>query len=442
MSDQVAILALGVLSAAAVTTPFLRRVRERERSARDARLEATTRGLHEPLTMYPVVDTSLCIGIGSCVSACPELDVLGMVDGQARAVRPAACVGHGLCEAACPTNAITLVYGTSERGVDLPRLKGNFETNVPGLYIVGELGGMGLIRNAFVQGRQCVAGIAAELDGGGAPGEMLDVIIVGCGPAGLAASLECLERGLRFETIEREDIGGALRHYPRKKLVMSEPVRIPGYGILSAREISKERLIEVWSDVVGRAGLPVRTGETVEDVARDAAGGMTVRTDRRVRRARRVILAIGRRGVPRKLGILGEDGPHVAYSLREPEAYRGDRILVIGGGDSAVEAALRLTEQPGNQVRISYRGSSFSRPTPSNVNDVLTAISRGSIGVHWGTTPVQIGPDSVALREECGRTVSVPADRVFVFVGGELPTDFLRSCGVAIDTVFGEARPT
>jgi len=440
MSDTALIALLGVLSALLVMLPFFRRIRRSEERAAEAKLEALKYGLHEPASLHPVVDTSLCIGIGSCIDACPEHDVLGLVGGQARPIQPANCIGHGLCEAACPMQAITLVFGTEQRGVDLPRLKGNYETNVPGLYVIGELGGMGLIRNAFAQGRQCVEGIAREIRRETPIPGLTDVLIVGCGPAGLSASLECAARKLSFQTLEREEVGGTVRHYPRKKLVMTETVNVPGYGRIGAKEIRKEELITVWDDVVSRTGLTVRTRETVQAIERGDDGVFEVRTDRGAHRARRVILAIGRRGVPRKLGVPGENSPRVAYSLREPEAYRDDQILVVGGGDSAIEAALSLSEQPGNAVRISYRRSTFSRIKPKNRERVETAIGSRTIEVLWETSPSEIREDRVLLRRETEEVVAVPSSQVFVFIGGELPTKFLRDCGIEIETKFGEAR--
>lgn len=436
-SDTLLLIAVGVGSALLFTLPFIRRVHAKEAAARASHVEALKYGLHEPASLHPVVDPSRCIGIGNCVSVCPEHDVLGLVGGQARPLKPAQCVGHGLCERACPVDAISLVFGTEERGVDLPRLKENYETNVPGLYVIGELGGMGLIRNAFAQGQQCVDGIAREVRREGGGNGTLDVVVVGCGPAGLSASLQCREKGLSFATLEKEDVGGTVRHYPRKKLVMTRPVRIPGYGKLTAQEIRKEDLIELWDDVVRKTGLEVRTGETVSHVERGTDGVFEVTTGRDRLRARRVILAIGRRGVPRRLGVPGEDSPHVVYSLREPDAYREDRILVVGGGDSAVEAALSLTEQPGNEVRISYRKSAFSRIKPLNRERVETAIRDDRVEVLWETEPAEIANDRVALRTDRGQ-MTIPADQVFVFIGGELPTPFLRSCGIEIDTRFGE----
>ena len=438
INDTLLVAGLGASLALAATLPFLRHVRKREESTEEAELEALRYGLHEPASLHPVVDPDRCIGIGSCVSVCPENDVLGLLNGQARPVSPARCVGHGLCERACPMEAIQLVFGTEKRGVDLPRIREDFQTNVPGLYVIGELGGMGLIRNAFEQGKQCIEGIAREIRREGGGNGVLDVAIVGCGPAGLSAALHCLDRGLQYLALEKEDVGGTVRYYPRKKLVMTYPVKVPGYGKISAREIAKEDLIALWEDVIERTGLQVRTRETVTAVAKEADGTFTLLTDSGSYRARRVILAIGRRGVPRKLGIPGEESPNVAYSLREPEAFQGDHILVVGGGDSAIEAALSLSEQPGNQVRISYRRETFSRIKPKNHERVQEAIDRRSLEVLWTTHPAEIQPRQVMLRREQEEVFAVPNDHVFVFIGGQLPTGFLRECGVEIDTKFGE----
>lgn len=434
-TDTLIIWAVAVGLTALTALPMVLRLRKKERRTAEAHLEALRYGLHEPVSLHPVVDPQGCIGTSNCVAACPE-EVLGIHAGQAVAVAPARCIGHGLCERVCPMDAIQLVYGTEKRGVDLPRVRENFETNVPGLYIVGELGGMGLVANAFEQGRQCIEGIAREKEHG--PDGILDLAIVGCGPAGLAASLSALNQGMRFVTLEKESLGGTVRHYPRKKLVLTRPVKIPGYGRLPIREVSKEELIDLWEDIAAREGLAVTTGETVSGVDRVARHHFRVTTDKGTYDAQRVVLAVGRRGVPRKLGVPGEEGaPHVVYSLREPEAYSGDRILVVGGGDSAVEAALALAEQPGNEVRISYRRKAFSRVKPANHERMQVALAAGSVEVLWSTTPVEVLAGSVRLSREGSGPFDVPADQVFVFIGGELPTGFLRKCGVEIETHFG-----
>ncbi len=436
MSDTVVIWGIGALLAVAATVPFLARNRRRERATLEAEAEARALGLDEPASLHPVVDHDGCIGTGACTEVCPEGDVIGFLHGQARVVSPAKCIGHGLCERACPVDAIKLVFGTAARGVDIPRIQGNFETNVPGIYIVGELGGMGLIRNAFEQGRQCVDGIRREARGQSKDPSILDLLIVGCGPAGLSASLSARRAGLRFETIEREQMGGAVRHYPRKKLVMTQPIKVPGFGKVGRREMLKEELIELWERLASEAGLTIRTGETVESVDRRPDGSFEVSTDRSHYRTLRVVLAIGRRGLPRKLGVPGEESPNVSYALLEPESYRGDRVLVVGGGDSAVEAALALSREPGTDVRLSYRRDSFPRIKAGNRARLEAAESEERVRVHRTTEVDRIERSKVVLRGESG-TEPIPNDQVFIFAGGELPTRFLAECGVVVDTKFG-----
>ncbi|MEE9245753.1 MAG: NAD(P)-binding domain-containing protein [Gemmatimonadota bacterium] len=430
------------------TVPFYLHYRKREKKTEEAEAISLKYGLKEPATLHPVIDPSRCIGIGSCVEVCPEPGVLGIRNGQAVAVSPARCIGHGVCELACPVDAIQLVFGTATRGVDIPRIKENFETNVPGIYVIGELGGMGLIHNAFEQGRQCIDGILREKRQ--KAGDALDVLIVGCGPAGLSASLSCQESKLKFVTIDKDDVGGTVRCYPRKKLVLTQPLKVPGYGKLKIREVVKEELIDVWEEIVAAAGLEIKSEETVAEVKSAADGCFEVHTDKAVYRTLRVILAIGRRGVPRKLGVPGEDSPNVAYALAEPEAFQNDRIMVVGGGDSAIEAALSLAEQPGNQVRISYRKDRFSRIKPANLERIEEAVDKRKVEILFSTSLQEIKPDSVVYGNGGNGSsggsgggggsdaVSLPNDYVFVFIGGELPTGFLKACGIEIDTKFGE----
>lgn len=434
--ESIPVWLIGLILITATTLPFVALQRRKERRTAEAQARAEKEGLDVPASLHPVINPDLCIGTGSCLSICPEHDILGIRSGQAVAVAPANCIGHGLCERSCPVEAIQLVFGTERRGVDIPRIREDFQTNVPGLYIVGELGGMGLIRNAFEQGRQCVENIA-RIKGSGC-GNPLDLVIVGCGPAGLSAALTAQQKGLKLAVLEREDIGGTVRHYPRKKLVMTEPVVVPGFGKIGAREILKEDLIEIWEKVVDRSGLEVAAGVMVSHIQKLPGGGFRVVGNGREYVASRVILAIGRRGIPRKLGIPGEDLPNVAYSLREPEAYRGDRITVVGGGDSAVEAGIALAEQPGNEVRIAYRKDSFSRAKPRNRERVMKAQEAGLLSVLWSTEILENQPDQILAQMPQQGRVALPNDHLFVFAGGDLPTPFLERCGVQIDTKFGE----
>lgn len=442
-TDTLTLWAIAVGLVAVTVIPFIVFKWRDEVRTIEAQDRAREEGLDVPASLHPIIDLDRCIGTASCLSACPEQDILGIRAGQAVSVGPANCIGHGLCERSCPVEAIQLVFGTAKRGVDIPRIKEDFESNVPGLFIVGELGGMGLIKNAFEQGRQCVEGIAKSsgpVGGAGRPADpdVLDLVVVGCGPAGLSAALTAREFGLRIAVLEREDIGGTVRHYPRKKLVMTNPVKIPGYGRIGTREIIKEDLINIWEEAVARSGLKVTTGATVSEVTRLPAGAFAVAVDEEEYRSRNVILAIGRRGIPRKLGIAGEDLPNVAYALREPEAFRGDRIVIVGGGDSAVEAGLALAAQPGNEVRIAYRGAAFSRAKPKNRKRVEEAAEGGRLDILWSTEILENRGGEVLARGPDEVPFTIPNDQLFVFAGGELPTPFLERCGIAVDTKFGQ----
>jgi thioredoxin reductase/NAD-dependent dihydropyrimidine dehydrogenase PreA subunit len=425
---------LGLLLFALLALPFLLHARRRERASEAAHEAAKAAGLHQPVTLHPVVDADSCIGTGACLSICPE-HVIGFRNGQAFALAPACCIGHGLCERVCPVGAIQLVIGTATRGVELPRLTDGFETNVPGLHVIGELGGMGLIRNAFEQGRQCIEQLAPRLEQKG--DGVLDLIIIGAGPAGLAASLHARSRDLRFVTLEREDIGGTVRHYPRRKLVLSDTLVIPGYGDISAKEIRKEDLVGLWEEVISSTRLQVNTREEATAVRRLETGALQVTTHAAVRHAQHVVLAIGRRGVPRKLGVPGEAAPHVAYNLQEPEAFQGEQVLVVGGGDSAVEAALALAEQPGNVVRLSYRGAQLARVKAANRERFDAAVRDGRVEPLWESQVLTIDEEHAELGLTGGRRRRIDATRVFIMIGGELPTPFLRACGIEIETRFG-----
>jgi thioredoxin reductase/NAD-dependent dihydropyrimidine dehydrogenase PreA subunit len=408
--------------------------RRTQRRYEGMRRTAEAAGLTEPASLHPVVDEVRCVGSGACVRACPEQDVLGIINGRAVLVNPTRCIGHGACAAACPMDAITLVFGTAKRGVDIPVVRPNFETNVPGLFIAGELGGMGLIRNAIEQGRQAMDAIA-RLDGIGA-GDRLDVVIVGAGPAGIAATLGAMERGLKAVTIEQDSLGGTVYHFPRGKLVMTAPARLPLVGPVRFTETSKEELLAFWRKVERDTGFTVHYQERLEDLTREADGSFTVTTTAAMYRARAVLLAIGRRGTPRKLDVPGEHQPKVVYRLTDPEQYRGRKVLVVGGGDSAMEAALAVAEQPDTTVTLSYRGEAFSRAKEKNRERVAGAVAEGRLTVLLESEVREITADGVRL-ERHGEAIAVANDAVIVCAGGVLPTPFLKKIGIDVETKFG-----
>jgi len=408
------------------------RRRSEGRSVRALRA-AEAANLTEPSSLHPAVNLNRCLGCGACVTACPEGDVLGLLRGKAVLVNPTHCIGHGACETACPFDAITLVLGTEQRGIEIPRIGPDFQTAVPGVFVVGELGGMGLIRNAIEQGRQVIESVAALERVGDR--DTLDVLIVGAGPAGLSASLAAQERGLRCVTVEQETLGGTVAHYPRGKIVMTSACTLPLYGGIPAGEVSKESLLELFSDVVNRTRLEVRYQERVESVTRDARS-FDVKTSRASYQTRAVVLAIGRRGTPAKLGVPGEDAPHVVYRLVDPEQYRGQSVLVVGGGDSALEAALSIANEPATSVALSYRGESFSRAKPANRGRVEQAGTSGKLRVLLSSQVAEIGPGSTLVKT-AGAVEKIASDTVIVCVGGVLPSAFLHAIGIETETKYG-----
>ncbi|HKJ24202.1 MAG TPA: NAD(P)-binding domain-containing protein [Myxococcota bacterium] len=399
-----------------------------------ARLErAIAEGLDEPASLHPVVNPNRCLGCATCVTACPEGRILGLIEGKARLIEPSHCIGHGACKTACPVDAITLVLGTEKNGVEVPVLDPEFQTNVPGLFVAGELGGMGLVRNAVEQGRQAMEAIR-RVDGVGS-GEGLDVVIVGAGPAGFSASLAALEAGLRCETFEQESLGGTVAHYPRGKIVMTAPMALPIVGEVRLWETTKEALIELWESVEQRTGVEIRYGTRVESIERDGAG-FRVTTSAGVYPTRTVLLAIGRRGSPRTLGVPGEEQTKVVYRLIDPEQYRGQRVLVVGGGDSALEAATSLADEPGTEVTLSYRSDAFKRAKPKNRDRVAAAEAAGRLRVRLRSEVREILDDAVHLETPDG-VEQIANDAVIVAAGGILPTGFLRAAGVEVETRYG-----
>ncbi len=416
-----------------------RHVDRRSRAALQQSIEA---GLAEPPSLHPVVDPGRCLGSASCIAACPE-GALGMVGGKAALINASACIGHGACATACPLDAIKLVFGTEKRGIDIPRLTPDFETNVPGLFIAGELGGMGLIRKAAEQGRQAMEAIrkrrvARAAGAASAPDRPEhDVIIVGCGPAGLSAGLAAMEHKLRYLLLEQEpSLGGAVFHYPRHKVAMTAPVKLALVGTMRFTDVRKEKLLEFWQGVVARTKLRIHFNECMLNLVREGEG-FAVTTSRGTHRARSVLLTMGRRGTPRKLEVPGEEGPQVVYRLVDPAQYDGQAVLVVGGGDSALEAALALAERPGTEVTLSYRSAAFSRVKARNRDGLATQQAAGRVTVELESNVTSIEPGRVHLKTKQGDK-TLRNDAVIVCTGGQLPIGLLQKAGVAFDTHRGD----
>lgn len=398
--------------------------------------EEVEAGLTEPASLHPVFDPNRCLGCGSCVSACPEQShhpVLGLVDGKAMLVAPASCIGHGACKTACPLNAITLVFGTLKRGVDIPVLTPAYETTVPGIFIAGELGGMGLIRNAIEQGKKAMDAIAKIKRNRNTA--CLDVLIVGAGPAGFSASLRAMERKLDFVTVEQEALGGTVFQYPRGKIVMTSPVELPVAGKMKFRETSKEKLLEFWQRVEAKTGIRINYKERVESIDNNK-DYFEVKTSKQIYRTSAVLLAIGRMGTPRKLGVPGEELEKVVYRLIDPEQYRDQKVLVVGGGDSALEAAISIAELPGSQVSLSYRSAAFNRAKKKNRLRLNQLVDSGSIELMMKSTVKSFTKETAVLDYD-GETVEIENHATIVCAGGILPTGFLKEIGLDIETKHG-----
>jgi len=419
-----------------ISTIYYVTIIRREKSNLRRKHEEFSAGLVEPPSLHPVIDLNKCLGCGACVKACPEGQVLGIINAKAELIAPTHCIGHGACQKACPFDAIELVFGTDKRGVDIPFVNANFETNVPGIFIAGELGGMGLIRNAIEQGRQALHHILERVSPTETEG-LLDILIIGAGPSGFSASLAAIEKNLKFVTLEQESFGGTVAHYPRGKIVMTEPVNLPIIGKAKFRETTKEKLLDFWREIKAQTGLEIQYGERVTKVEQ-VNDVFSVETEKNQYKARSILLTIGRRGTPRKLGVPGEELNKVVYNLIDPEQYAGQHVLIVGGGDSALEAALSISEIEGTTVTLSYRSAAFGRAKQKNREKIDIAQSNGRLNLLLTSQVKSIESNRVTLVKD-DQEVSLKNDGVIVCAGGILPTSFLKDIGIEVETKFGSA---
>jgi len=423
----------------AVVLPYFLAFRRRRAADRARLAEARSLGIDRPTAQFPFIDATHCIGCGACVRACPEGDVLGVVGGTAVVINGVRCVGHGRCAEACPVGAIEIGLGDLRGRPDVPILTPDFETTLPGVFVAGELSGMALIRNAVQQGADVARVVAARI--AAEPRPLLPgrhhLIVVGAGPAGLAAALAARESALDVLVVDQSaTLGGTLLHFPRRKMVLTQPVELPGGGALEREEYSKEELLELLEHQIGGHRLPIRFGEKLRALER-REDGFEIETSAGAHLARFVVLALGRRGTPRRLGVPGEERSKVMYQLRDAESYRDQRILVVGGGDSAIEAAIGLAAQRGNRVTLSYRKNGFFRIKHKNQVAIEKALAGRRLEVRFESQVREIHDRHVVLDVR-GRSEMLDNDYVFVFVGGEPPFDELRKMGIRFG---GDAPP-
>lgn len=414
---------------------YLRKQRTNSLEVQRKVVLAKEEGLFEPVSLHPYIDLNTCIGSAACVADCPEKDILGIVDGKATVINTSNCVGHGACFHSCPVEAISLRIGTESRGVDLPHVNESFETNTKGIYIAGELGGMGLIKNSVEQGQQAIESIVKSKKS--SKENIFDVVIIGAGPSGISASLAAKKEGLSCITLEQESLGGTVYTFPRAKIVMTSPMNLPLYGKAKLYDTSKDELLQLWNKVIAEHDLKIVENSKVEEINPLHDKTFKIVTNKGNEYiSNNVLLAIGRRGTPRKLNIPGENSQKVAYRLLEPERISGKKIMVVGGGDSAVEAAMLLKDN--NEVILSYRKDKFARIKPKNKDKITEAIADLSIKAIFDSNLVSLNDQSVMIKvngEEEPRKLE--NDLVYIFAGGELPTQFLQKAGVEITKRFG-----
>jgi thioredoxin reductase/NAD-dependent dihydropyrimidine dehydrogenase PreA subunit len=376
----------------------------------------------------PTVDTTTCIGCSACVDACPY-DVLDIRSYVAVVARPDDCCGLTLCEQRCPNGSLVIHEG--ERVPDLPRLDDRLEAaGAPGIHLAGDLTGLPLIRNAINQGAHAVQSIAPLLRS--APRVEHELIIVGAGPAGISAALEAKRLGLRYLVLEQASAAESIRSFPRGKLVFDQPLGMPVVGELWLRESTKEELLGKWLRIIRSENLAIREGVRVRGVERPKAGVLHVlsATDE-VFACNRVLLAFGRRGSPRKLDVAIPDAmlDHVHYTLADARSFAGRRVLIVGLGDVAMEAAIGLAGQADTKVIVSYRGNEARRGKRRNVDELARLVRKGRVELVLGSEVEEIGSGRVRLRGT-GGVIEREVDSVFVMIGSVPPKGLLDAFGV------------
>ena len=437
MSKEVIITLIYLIPLLLILTFYIYKRKTHHKISTKYLAQAKQDGLTDPASLHPVIDPLKCLGCGSCISACPEHNVLGLIDRQAHLITPSNCIGHGACKTSCPQDAITLVFGSETRGVDIPELSPEFQSNVPGIFIAGELGGMGLIKNAIEQGNQAMKSIANHIKSKPQQSEkILDCVIVGAGPAGISAMLGAKEKQLNIVTIDQDVAGGTVSHFPRGKLVMTAPAYMPIVGKVKFGEISKEKLLNFWLKLIEKHQLQINQNEAMLEITKHEQGHFILKSSKQSYETNSILLAIGRRGTPRKLNVKGEELSKVVYRLIDATQYINEDVLVVGGGDSALEAACSIAKLGKCRVSMSYRSDTFSRAKAKNRARVDTLVKSGDLTLYMSSQVNEIGKNKAMLNLK-NETVTINNSVVIVCAGGVLPTPFLKKVGIMVVTKYG-----
>jgi thioredoxin reductase/ferredoxin len=427
-----AALVVGVRRRSAATAPA-----NSSRVPRPARAEP--RALNT--AKLPLIDATRCLGCHACVDACPY-PALAVKRYVAVLERPAACCGAGPCEASCPNGSLRLV--TRSAPVRGPRLSAELEVpERPGLFVAGDATGGTLIRNAVRQGTS-VARVVAERFGpqlrtrAPAPGA-IDLLIVGAGPAGLAAGLVAQRLGLSVLLLDQAGMAASIRRFSRQKLVLDAAALSDEKPALWLGDATKEELVERWQHAVRKARLAVREGTRVLEVRRSSdALAYVVRAEQSAGEssefvARTVLLAVGTRGTPRSLDapVAEAASPRVHYELSDARAFEGKRCVVVGLGDVAMETAVALAAQPNTEVTLLHRGSGFGRGSPRNIDRVARLAATGRIRLLWEARVTAVRAVSLEI-EVAGASRNMNYDAAFVHIGALPARSLLESSGVCL----------
>ena len=379
----------------------------------------------------PLIDDSTCLGCYACVDACPY-DVLQVDRYVAVVVRPDLCCGLTLCEQVCPNGSLAI----TDIDAKVPQLRlsdDNESLDTPGVYLAGDVTGLPLIKNAIVQGDRVMEAVARNLP---KHDRKYDVVVIGAGPAGISAALRAKQQGLSCKVIEQGSVAQSIRSFPRGKLVFDQPLELPRVGKLWLEESTKEELLERWTRIVRSEKLDIDEGRRFSGIEQHDAAFTVLASDDATETAHRyetsrVLLAIGLRGSPRRLDVELEPEVEskVFYHLADARSFAGQRVLVVGLGDVAMETAVALARQPGTKVTVSYRGEDFSRGKPRNIAELRKLVDADRVELLFSSHVIAIAPSEAVIRTAVGEQ-RVEVDATFVMIGNVPPVALLAKAGV------------